>query len=56
MTGPASVVPFTLQSLNFLSTSNTWLPVTNVPAVINLRYVVTNDASSGAHFFRLFKP
>src|SRR5439155_8026912 len=28
---PASVVPFTLQSLNFLSASNIWLPVTNVP-------------------------
>jgi uncharacterized repeat protein (TIGR01451 family) len=53
---PASVVPFTLQSLNFLSTSNTWLPVTNVPVIINLRYVVTNDASSGTRFYRLIKP
>ena len=53
---PASVVPFTLQSLNLLSTVNTWLPVTNVPVIINLQYVVTNDASSGTRFFRLFKP
>jgi uncharacterized repeat protein (TIGR01451 family) len=52
---PASV-PFTLQSLNSLSSSNTWLPVTNVPVVINLRYVVTNDASSGTRFFRLYRP
>jgi uncharacterized repeat protein (TIGR01451 family) len=56
MSWPASVVPFTLQSLNFLSTATTWLPVTNVPVIINLRYVVTNDASGGDRFFRLFKP
>jgi uncharacterized repeat protein (TIGR01451 family) len=53
---PVSPVPFALQTLNSLSTSNTWLPVTNVPAAINLRYVVTNDASSGAGFFRLNRP
>jgi uncharacterized repeat protein (TIGR01451 family) len=53
---PVSVVLFTLQSLDSLSASNTWLPVTNVPVVINLRKVVTNDTSSGTGFFRLFKP
>jgi hypothetical protein len=53
---PASVVLFTLQSLNSLSTSNAWLRVTNDQVEINLRYVVTNDASSGAGFFRLKRP
>jgi uncharacterized repeat protein (TIGR01451 family) len=53
---PVSLVPFTLQSLDFLSASNVWLPVTNVPAIINLRYVVTNEVSSGTRFFRLIKP
>jgi len=53
---PVSVVPFALQSLNSLSTLNNWLTVTNVPVIINLRYVVTNDASGGAGFFRLSRP
>jgi uncharacterized repeat protein (TIGR01451 family) len=53
---PVSVVPFALQSLNSLSTLNNWLAVTNVPVIIDLRYVVTNDASGGAGFFRLSRP
>jgi len=54
---PVSLLPpFTLQSLNSLSSSNTWRSVTNVPVIINLRYFVTNDASSGTRFFRLIRP
>ena len=53
---PVSVFPFALQALNSLAPPNVWQPVTNVPGVINLRYVVTNEASGGAGFFRLFKP
>ncbi len=53
---PASVVPFTLQALDSLSMFSTWLPVTNVPVIINMRYVVTNDASSGTRYFRLIGP
>jgi len=53
---PASAVPFALQSSTSLSMVNAWLPVTNVPVIISLRYVVTNDASSGTRYFRLIKP
>ena len=53
---PASVIPFTLQFLNFLSASNSWLPVTNVPVVINARNTVTNYVSGGNRYYRLQGP
>jgi uncharacterized repeat protein (TIGR01451 family) len=53
---PISPVNFVLQSLEFFSSSNTWIGVTNQPAVVNGRNTVTNDASAGSRFFRLRKP
>ena len=53
---PTSAVPFTLQFLNALRATNFWLPVTDVPAIVSGRNVVTNDASGGNRFFRLQRP
>ena len=53
---PTSAVPFTLQSLNALSATDAWLPVTNSRVVVGGRNTVTNDATRGNRFFRLQRP
>jgi subtilisin-like proprotein convertase family protein len=46
-----------LVSTNLLTSNSTnWPPVTNVPAVVNSRFVVTNSAGIGNQFYRLHKP
>ena len=48
---------FGLEKTNQLVVGATnWLPVTNVPAVVNSRFMVTNNAASGSQFYRLHKP
>jgi hypothetical protein len=51
-------VGFTLQSksqLN-LTTAAAWVDSTNVPAVVNSRFTVTNIITGAAQFYRLRKP
>jgi autotransporter-associated beta strand protein len=48
---------FGLESTNNLGGGSTnWPPVTNVPVVINSRFMVTNNAASSNQFYRLHKP
>jgi autotransporter-associated beta strand protein len=48
---------FGLESTNSLTGSGAnWPPVTNVPVVINSRFLVTNNAAIGNQFYQLRKP
>ena len=48
---------FGLESTNTLGGGGTnWPPVTNVPVVVNSRFMVTNNAATSNQFYRLHKP
>ncbi len=48
---------YRLESTNQLATGATnWLPVTNIPVVVNSRFLVTNNAAVSNQFYRLHKP
>jgi len=53
---PTSAVPFRLQSVSSLSSSNAWAQLTNTPAVVNGRNRVTNPATGASRFYRLSWP
>ena len=44
---------FSLQTTTNLADPNSWVTLTNVPAIVNLQNAVTNPVSGGAQFFRL---
>jgi hypothetical protein len=50
---PMSAQNFSLQTTTNLADPNSWLTLTNVPAIVNLQNAVTNSASDGARFYRL---
>jgi uncharacterized repeat protein (TIGR03803 family) len=50
---PASAQNFSLQTTTNLTDANSWTTVTNVPAVLNQRNVVTNGISGRMRFYRL---
>jgi len=52
-----AAVGFGLERTNQLVTGATnWPPVTNVPVVVNSRFLVTNNAAIGSQFYRLHRP
>ena len=46
---------FSLESTTSLNVTDSWLAVTNVPAVVDLQNTVTNPISGEARFYRLKK-
>ena len=50
---PLSAANFSLQTTTNLADPNSWLTLTNVPAIVNLQSAVTNPVSGGAQFYRL---
>ncbi len=55
LTWPVSAQNFNLQTTTNLANPNSWMTLTNVPAIVNLQNVVTNPVSDGARFYRLKK-
>jgi hypothetical protein len=53
---PTSAVPFTLQAVSSLSSSNAWSELTNAPSVVESRNQVTNPATGESRFYRLYRP
>lgn len=52
---PTNVTGFALQSKTSLSTTNAWINVTNLPAVIGGTNYVTNSIAGSTLFYRLFE-
>ena len=52
---PASAQGFILESTSDLSQIGSWSVVTNVPVVVGLQNVITNEISNDSRFYRLFK-
>jgi hypothetical protein len=52
---PASAQNFSLQTTTNLADPNSWMTVTNTPAIVNLQCLVTNQISGAARFYRLQK-
>jgi sugar lactone lactonase YvrE len=52
---PSSAVGYVLENASSVS-GNVWSPVTNVPMISGNYWVVTNDTSAAAAFYRLYKP
>jgi pimeloyl-ACP methyl ester carboxylesterase len=50
---PMSSQNFSLQTTTNLADPNSWVTLTNVPAIMNLQNAVTNPVSGGAQFYRL---
>jgi hypothetical protein len=50
---PLSAANFSLQTTTNLVDPNSWVTLTNVPAIVNLQNAVTNPVSGGAQFYRL---
>ena len=55
VTWPLSTAGYFLQTTTNLTAANSWLDVTNLPAIVNLQYTVTNGLSAGSRFYRLSK-
>ena len=55
LTWPKSAQNFSLQTTTNLTDPNSWVTLTNVPAIVNLQNSVTNAISDGVRFFRLKK-
>jgi uncharacterized repeat protein (TIGR01451 family) len=53
---PTSAVPFALQAVSSLSSSNAWAELTNAPSIIDGRNRVTNPATGESRFYRLYRP
>jgi uncharacterized repeat protein (TIGR01451 family) len=53
---PTSAVPFALQAVSSLSSSNAWSELTNTPSIIAGRNRVTNPATGESRFYRLYRP
>ncbi len=52
---PLSAQNFSLQTTTNLADPNSWVTLTNVPAIVDLQNAITNPASDGARFYRLKK-
>jgi len=50
---PLSAQNFSLQTTTNLADPNSWMTVPDVPAIVNLQFLVTNQISDGARFYRL---
>jgi hypothetical protein len=50
---PASAQNFSLQTTTNLADPNSWMAVTDTPAIVNLQCLVTNQISGAARFYRL---
>jgi hypothetical protein len=53
LTWPLPATGFSLQTTTNLADPNSWVTLTNVPAIVNLQNAVTNPISGGAQFYRL---
>src|SRR5665213_1480764 len=52
---PTSATGYSLETTTNLTDPNSWMTLTNVPAIVNLQNTITNPASDGARFYRLKK-
>ena len=52
---PTNATGYALETTTNLAAVNSWIAVTNVPAIVNLQNVVTNPVSGRARFYRLKK-
>ena len=52
---PASAQNFSLQTTTNLTDPNSWMTVTDTPAIMNLQCLITNQISGAARFYRLKK-
>jgi hypothetical protein len=50
---PMSAQNFSLQTTTNLGDPNSWVTLTNAPAIVNLQNTVTNPISDGMRFYRL---
>jgi hypothetical protein len=50
---PLSANSYTLETTTNLSPPNSWTIVTNVPSIVDFQYMVTNQISNAARFYRL---
>jgi hypothetical protein len=55
LTWPLSAADYVLQTTTNLADPNSWVTLTNVPAIVNLQNTVTNLPSDGARFYRLMQ-
>ncbi|MEI6603469.1 MAG: carboxypeptidase regulatory-like domain-containing protein [Clostridia bacterium] len=53
ITWPVSAQGFSLQTTTNLANSSSWAVMTNIPAVVNSQFIVTNSVTGGARFYRL---
>jgi hypothetical protein len=53
ITWPASADGYTLETSTSLTGTSSWAVVTNVPAIVDSQYTVTNAISAGSRFYRL---
>ncbi|MGD0263112.1 MAG: hypothetical protein ABSD29_25380 [Verrucomicrobiota bacterium] len=55
VTWPVSANGYALETCASLAGTNSWTPVTNVPAIVGFQYTVTNALSAGRQFYRLYQ-
>jgi hypothetical protein len=55
VTWPISEDGYALETSSSLTGTNSWAPVTNVPAIVDFQNTVTNQVSAGSRFYRLRK-
>jgi pimeloyl-ACP methyl ester carboxylesterase len=53
VTWPVSADGYALETSTSLTGTNSWAPVTNVPAILDFQNTVTNEISAGSRFYRL---
>jgi hypothetical protein len=53
LTWPLSAANYVLQTTTNLADPNSWITMTNVPAIVNLQNTITNLPADGARFYRL---
>ena len=53
---PATLVNYGLETTTNLSLTNYWMPVTNLPVLVNSHKTITNVISYSSQFYRLRKP
>ena len=53
ITWPVTAEGYTLETCSSFAGTNSWAPVTNVPAIVDSQYTVTNAISGGSRFYRL---
>jgi hypothetical protein len=53
ITWPIAADGYALETSTSLTGTNSWAPVTNVPAIVDFQNTVTNEISAGSRFYRL---